>query len=110
MMRSGPMVSIYLRKSFFVIPFAIDPLHPLVGAAGIDANIAASPAQLQRLADPGAAEMGHDECDFGEILGDIVQFQRIDVFVPGDATATALYAEMDQYRNIQLGAHSPNTG
>ena len=44
--------------------------------------------------------MWHDEGNFREVLGDIVQLQRVDILMPGDAATAALNAEMDQDRDV----------
>ena len=63
---------------------------------------------MQRFALPGAAEVRHHEVHFGEEFGDVVQLERVDVFVPGDAARTALDAEVDQDGDAQFGAFLPD--
>ena len=52
--------------------------------------------------------MRHDESNFQEVLGDIVQLERVDILMPGDAATAALNAEVYQDRDVQLGASFPD--
>ena len=52
--------------------------------------------------------MGYHKIDFGEIFCHVLQLERVDILVPGDAAGTTLDAKVDQHRDTQLSAFLPD--
>ena len=85
-----------------------DPADPLQAATGVHAHIRAGPAELQGFPLPGTAKVGNHKSHVREGFGDVVQLERTDILVGGNATCAALNTKVDEYGDVQLGALLPH--